>query len=254
MPGEVPEADNEAVPLAPLKHRCAYFLDDGPHSEIREEGNNEVAVSEVLGEFHGFYIGVHEDLYLYYFAPLIPELLSYPTFWRTVDVSHPVSFSREAVAKLAMEIPRRNFVRLSVSAVYDEYQKGKTRNRRPFYTHPPWLVKKASRATSFSSFLPGDAEAAPSQDLQAGIHRRLLGEVFFLRTQVRDMVAQRDFLVQPVRAFARWDLMREWLEKRIDQWDPTEEYRCYPLLLGGVDRADTLRSVVGSRFSEGPLP
>ncbi|KAF3561253.1 hypothetical protein DY000_02014275 [Brassica cretica] len=32
--GEISEADNEAVPMAPLRKRCSYFLDDGPRSEI----------------------------------------------------------------------------------------------------------------------------------------------------------------------------------------------------------------------------
>jgi len=35
--GEVPEADNEAILMAPLKQRCSYVLDDGPCSEIHEE-------------------------------------------------------------------------------------------------------------------------------------------------------------------------------------------------------------------------
>ncbi|KAL0846982.1 hypothetical protein Bca101_020228 [Brassica carinata] len=36
------------------------------------------------------------------------------------------------------------------------------------------------------------------------------------RTQVRDMMAQCDLLIQRVRASSRWEVMREWLEKRID--------------------------------------
>ncbi|KAF2544704.1 hypothetical protein F2Q70_00022581 [Brassica cretica] len=35
--GEILEADNEAVPMALLRQRCSYFLDDGPRSEIQEE-------------------------------------------------------------------------------------------------------------------------------------------------------------------------------------------------------------------------
>ncbi|KAG2282925.1 hypothetical protein Bca52824_054145 [Brassica carinata] len=35
--GEVPEADNEAIPMAPSKQRCSYVLDDGPCSEIHPE-------------------------------------------------------------------------------------------------------------------------------------------------------------------------------------------------------------------------
>ncbi|KAF3533476.1 hypothetical protein DY000_02039541 [Brassica cretica] len=34
--GDVPEADNEAVPMAPLRFRRSCFFDDGPRSEIRE--------------------------------------------------------------------------------------------------------------------------------------------------------------------------------------------------------------------------
>ncbi|KAG2270805.1 hypothetical protein Bca52824_065360 [Brassica carinata] len=34
--GDVPEADSEAVPMAPLRRLCSCFFDDGPRSEIRE--------------------------------------------------------------------------------------------------------------------------------------------------------------------------------------------------------------------------
>ncbi|KAF3576665.1 hypothetical protein DY000_02031414 [Brassica cretica] len=218
--GNVPEADSEAVPMAPLRRLRSCFFDDGPHSEIREGdlakirrkylihpslgmrspteferapdgGAGEVTIYEayleagfqgvirslidevssffgfcpsqltpltwrtlmaiqVLGELHGFSIGVHEILYSYYFDPLankdgfyhlrsrdgaplveepsrgvrgnhpfgdgwnsryvfvkIQEPVGYPTSWRTMDVSRPVSFAGEAVAKLIMGIPRR---------------------------------------------------------------------------------------------------------------------------------------------------
>ena len=138
--GNVPEADSEAVPMAPLRRLRSCFFDDGPRSEIREGdlanirrkylihpsvgmrspteferapdgGAGEVTIYEayleagfrgvipslidevssffgfcpsqltpltwrtlmaiqVLGELHGFSIGVHEILYSYYFAPL----------------------------------------------------------------------------------------------------------------------------------------------------------------------------------------
>ncbi|KAF3557670.1 hypothetical protein F2Q69_00012703 [Brassica cretica] len=82
----------------------------------------------------------------------------------TVDVSRPVSFAGEAVAKLVVGIPRRfrwvtflvsrealrhsrvwgkpfrvwgNAVRYPVSVIYDEYQKVKTRKRRLFYMWEP---------------------------------------------------------------------------------------------------------------------
>ncbi|KAL0898873.1 hypothetical protein Bca101_082834 [Brassica carinata] len=261
---EVPEADNEAVHMDSLKHR-SEILEEGNNEVVVFEAYLEAGfwgivpsliaevslyfafcpsqlttltwrtlmAIQVLGEFHGFSIRVHEVLYLYYLAPLlskpgfyhlrsrdgaplveepsrglrgnypfgddwdkqyvfarIPGLLSYPMFWRTVDVSRPVSFNGEAVVKLAMEILRRfrgvafpmskealchsriwgNVMRLSMSGAYDEYQKGKTRKRRPFYVPPARLAKTVSRATGFSSSLPGDAEASPSQDLEAGVH------------------------------------------------------------------------------------
>ena len=34
--GDVPEADSEAVPMAPLRRLRSCFFDDGPRSEIRE--------------------------------------------------------------------------------------------------------------------------------------------------------------------------------------------------------------------------
>ncbi|KAF2548699.1 hypothetical protein F2Q70_00021509 [Brassica cretica] len=34
--GNVPEADSEAVPMAPQRRLRSCFFDDGPHSEIRE--------------------------------------------------------------------------------------------------------------------------------------------------------------------------------------------------------------------------
>ncbi|KAF3580423.1 hypothetical protein DY000_02030819 [Brassica cretica] len=75
----------------------------------------------------------------------------------TVDVSRPVSFAGEAVAKLVVGIPRRfrwvtflvsrealrhsrvwgNAVRSPVSVIYDEYQKVKTRKRRLSYMWEP---------------------------------------------------------------------------------------------------------------------
>ncbi|KAF3535727.1 hypothetical protein F2Q69_00023810 [Brassica cretica] len=35
--GEISKVDNEAVPMAPLRQRFSYFLEDGPRSEIQEE-------------------------------------------------------------------------------------------------------------------------------------------------------------------------------------------------------------------------
>ncbi|KAH0936328.1 hypothetical protein HID58_013445 [Brassica napus] len=103
-----------------------------------------------------------------------------------------------------------NVARLPVSIIYDEYQKAKTRKRRPFYTHPPRLVRAAS-SVSRLSFVPPAATA-------------------------------------------RWELMKEWLEKKVDHWNPEEEYHCYlfwaegvdKLMTGGLVQAATSGSTTGS--------
>ncbi|CAG7863769.1 unnamed protein product [Brassica rapa] len=61
----------------------------------------------------------------------------------------------------------------------------------------------------------------------AGIQQRLLTELFSLRNRVSDMAAQSDLLIQQVRASSRWELMKEWLERRTEHWDPSEESRQY---------------------------
>lgn len=73
------------------------------------------------------------------------------------------------------------------------------------------------------------------------------------------MVARRDLLVQQVRTLARWELMKEWLKKRVEHWNPEEEYLRHMFLFGRLNhqsgsfsQAATPRSVVGMRFSEGP--
>ena len=99
----------------------------------------------------------------------------------------------------------------------------------------------------------------PNRDLLVDAPRRLTGEVFFLRSQVQDVMARQDLLVQQVKASARWELMKEWLEKRVEHWNPEEEYRHHLFLSGmlnhqsgGFSQVATPRSLVGSRFSEGP--
>ncbi|KAG2283036.1 hypothetical protein Bca4012_051713 [Brassica carinata] len=122
--GEVPEADKEAILMAPLKQHCSYVLDNGPCSEIQEE-----------------------------------DLIAI---------------------------------------------------RRKYAIHSS----------------------------------RLLTELFLLRNRVR--------------ASARWELMKEWLEGRTEHWDPEEEYRQHLLWSEGLGRRPrgvspiSPRSVAESRVSAGP--
>ena len=82
---------------------------------------------------------------------------------------------------------------------------------RPFYTPPPKLARAASSVNGLSSTSSTFSEAASNHDPLVDTHRRLIGEVFFLRSQVQDMMARQDLLVQQVRELARWELMKEWL-------------------------------------------
>ncbi|KAL0898934.1 hypothetical protein Bca101_082895 [Brassica carinata] len=202
------------------------------------------------------------------------EPIRYPTFWRIVDMSRPVSFAGEAVAKLVINIPlqfrwvsflgskealrhsrlRGNVLVLPISAIFRSYQGVKTRRKRSSRALPPRLV----RAADFVSGPP----PLPSVDVGAGInhsfpgdaHQKLFSEVLSLRGQVQDMMVRRDRLVQQVRVAARWELMKECLEERTGGWNPGKEYRSYLSLFGrpSVESGRPTTPVsTGSRVSAG---
>ena len=108
------------------------------------------------------------------------------------------------------------------------------RRRHPSYAHPPRLTRAALSTNGLSYTSSTGAEAVPNRDPLVDAHWRLIGEVFLLRGQMQDMVACWDLLVQQVRASARWELMKEWLEKRVEHWDPEGEYRCHLFLSGRI--------------------
>ncbi|KAL0846825.1 hypothetical protein Bca101_020071 [Brassica carinata] len=187
---------------------------------------------QVLGELHGLDIGVHEVTPgFYYLQPRdgallveepqrgirsnssfennlssryvfmkIQEPIHYPTFWRIVG----------------------NAARLPATVLYDEYQQAEAQRRRPPYAPPPRLDRMVSSSVGVRPFY---SESTTGDTPLAGIQQRLLAELFSLRNRVNDMAAQRDLLIQQVRALTRWELMKEWLEKRTEHWDPLEEYR-----------------------------
>ncbi|KAL0771606.1 hypothetical protein Bca101_036757 [Brassica carinata] len=206
---------------------------------------------QVLGELHGFSVGVHEILYSYYFAPLVNKagfyhlrsrdgtplveepsrgiLGNYPfgDGWNSRCIPHGFlcwRSSREAYNGSSSTIPMGDFsgnvARLPVSVVYDEYQKAKARKWRPSYTPPSRLAKAALSANGLSSTSSTSIEVGPNRDPLVDAHRRLIGE--------------------------------ELLEKRVEHWNPEEEYRRHLFLSGGIShqsgsfsQAATPRSVVG---------
>ncbi|KAG2311468.1 hypothetical protein Bca52824_023025 [Brassica carinata] len=50
-------------------------------------------------------------------------------------------------------------------------------------------------------------------------------EILFLRAQLRNMSSHQAWVTQRTRAFARLELMREWLEKNVNHRDLDGEYR-----------------------------
>ncbi|KAL0759136.1 hypothetical protein Bca101_075286 [Brassica carinata] len=188
----------------------------------------------------------------------IQEPFHYPTFWRTVGESRFLHLFPLVVDLLILGFVFRcissgifswgsggeedvddssalswgalfdeqggNITRLPASVLYDENQQAGTRRGRPFYAPPPRLTNMAPFGMGSGPFPPGNIIGdAPL----AGIQQRLLNELFSLCNRVSDMAAQRDLLIQQVRASSRWELIKEWLERRTEHWDPSEEYRQY---------------------------
>ncbi|KAL0847185.1 hypothetical protein Bca101_020431 [Brassica carinata] len=234
---------------------------------------------QVLGELRGFHIGVHEVLYSYCFAPLANK----PEFYflrardgaplvgeRSRDVSRPVSFAGEAVAKLVNEIPLQfrwvsflvskealrhshiwaSVVGLPLSAFFQNYQGVKAKRRRYSFNLPTRLARAAASASGPSPLPSVDAKVGIDYSLLEDIHQKLLADVSSLCGQVQDMMAHRDRLIQQVRVATRWRLMKEWLEERTGCWNPGEEYRRYLSLFGRPSmepRCPAIPTSAGSR-------
>ncbi|KAG2247511.1 hypothetical protein Bca52824_087139 [Brassica carinata] len=220
-------ADCEAVSMAPLSRRRSCFLDDVPRSEnlegdlasMRRKQNiiflrllSFSTYSSNLEDFNGHPstwgtpwifcrglplrgwleqpVRVREGpraAWLSYVLACIP-----PGFLRWKSRSEACNGSSSMIPM--GDLPG-NVARLPVSVVYDEYQKAKARKRRPSYTPPPRIARAALSANAMSSTSSTSAEVAPNRDPLVDAHRRLIGEVFLLRSQVQDMVARRDLLV-----------------------------------------------------------
>ncbi|KAF3501843.1 hypothetical protein F2Q69_00042853 [Brassica cretica] len=191
---------------------------------------------QVHGELHGFSIKpvrVREDsgasglpYVLVHCGCVSPGFLCWRSSGKTYNCNSPA---------IPLGDFSGNVARSPVSVIYDEYQKVKAHKWCLSYTPQPRLVTAALSVGGLSSILSTSTEIMPNWDLLADAHQRLTSEVFLLRGQVRDMMACRDLLIQQVRASARWELMKEWLEKRVDHWKPEEEYRRHLFLSGGFN-------------------
>ncbi|CAF1930010.1 unnamed protein product, partial [Brassica oleracea] len=180
-----------------------------------------------------------------------------------------------------MGVPRRfQWVTFLVSREALRHSRIWARKRHPSYTPPPRLERASLSANGPSSTSSTSVEVLPDRDPLVDAHRRLIGKVtdfgqslleerlplsqskmstvkilafLYVSGQMQDMVVRRDLLVQQVRASARWELMKEWLEKCLEHWNPEEEYRRHMFLSGRLNhqsgsfsQAAMPRSVVGS--------
>ncbi|KAH0866902.1 hypothetical protein HID58_073924, partial [Brassica napus] len=210
-------------------------------------------------------------LVLLAWVPLKAELILIP---REDRVSCLVSFLGEAVAKKMLAIARRfhgnlvlvgshlftfyssrNIARLPATVHYDEYQQAGTRRRCPFYAPPPRFTRATPPAARIR---PLPSRTAIGDVSLVDVQQRLLTELFLLRNRVRDMSIQHDLLIRQVRALTRWGLMKEWLEGRMEHWNPEEENRQHLLwsegsicLSGGFSQVGS-GSAAESRVSAGP--
>ncbi|KAL0816577.1 hypothetical protein Bca101_073021 [Brassica carinata] len=259
--GNVPEADSEAVPMAPLRRLRFCFFGDGPRSEIREgdlfnirrkylihlsmgmrsptEFERAPDGGAVLGELHGFSIGVHEILYSYYFAhmankdgfyhlrsrdsaPLVEEPLRgvrgnhpFGDGWNSryvfvkiqEPVGYPMSWRTVDVSRLI------SFAGEEVAKLIMGISSDSARSPVSVIYDEYQKVKARKRRLSYTP---------PTRLARAA-----------LSAGVQDMMACRDLLVQQVRASARWGLMKEWREKCLDHWNP-EEVSSSPVLIWRV--------------------
>ncbi|KAH0898592.1 hypothetical protein HID58_048160 [Brassica napus] len=70
----------------------------------------------------------------------------------------------------------------------------------------------------------------------------------------RDILIQKELAVRRTRTSARWELMKEWLEKNVGHWNPEEEYRQYSLVVGGDDQLGGFSLAMSSSSADGVRP
>ncbi|KAF2532572.1 hypothetical protein F2Q70_00029236 [Brassica cretica] len=238
---------SEAIPMAPLKQRERFTLDDGPCSEIREGGLKAIQKK----------YGIHSSVHMRSPSEFKRAPDGGPGEIAIYEVGgeEDVDDSSALLWGALFDEQGGNIARLPTSVLYDEYHQARTRRGRPFYAPPPHLTKMAPLGMGVGPFPPGNIIGeAP----RAGIQQSLLNELFSLRNRVSDMAAQRDLLIQQVRASSRWELMKEWLERRTKHWDPSEEYSqnlfwsIEPTCLADASLRVGPASATESRVSAGP--
>ncbi|CDY29459.1 BnaC05g32110D [Brassica napus] len=207
--GMASKTGSEAIPMASLKQRERFTLDDGPRSKIREGGLK--AIWKNMGSIPRL------DSRGAIFLSLCPlEDLSLPAPFpfgsRSVDSRFFFQIGGEedvndssVLSWGALFVEKGgNIARLPASVLYDEYQQAGTRRRLPFNAPPPRLTKMAPLGMGAGPFPLGN----------------IIGDA-------------------PLAASSRWELMKEWLERRTEHWDPSEDLADASLRVGPESAAES---------------
>nr|VDC84454.1 unnamed protein product [Brassica rapa] len=251
--GTASKTGSEAIPMAPLKQHERFTLDDGPRSEIYEGGLKAIRKKYGIHSLlQGLETGIHEVLYSYRFAPwrIVPEFyhlqprdgaplvekprrgigepFHYPTFWRTVGESCFLHFFPFVVDLLIVGFVFRLVAKKMLMIP--------RRFRGVHFLMSKEVVILRGFLLQFSmmniSRLGHKEGAIPPGNM--------IGDVLL------------------VRVSSRWELMKEWLERRMEHWDPSEEYSQYlfwsaePTRLADPSLRVGHESAVESRVSAGP--
>ncbi|KAF3525450.1 hypothetical protein F2Q69_00048542 [Brassica cretica] len=64
---------------------------------------------------------------------------------------------------------------------------------------------------------------------------KLQSESLFLQLKVQSLIRHQMLTFQRVRVMALWELIHEWLDKRVEHWKPKEEFHQYQLIMGVDD-------------------
>ncbi|KAL0802372.1 hypothetical protein Bca101_057548 [Brassica carinata] len=245
------EADSRGGILSLIAEVSSYF----PFypSQLTPSTWRTMIAIQVLGELHGIPFGVSKILYSYSFVPLMNKKGFYHIRSRDGEplVNEPPRGVRGGFSFGDLWNKRYGFMkvngtsgyplfwrsvggipRASISLIYNDYHKTRSWKRQPYFPLVPRAGSLVPPSITPSMSFVQDRSGG---DRPIGLRRRVPPheEVLFLRSQIRDVVSHQVLVVKRARAFAHWELMKEWSERNISHWDPDGEYRRLLSLGGG---------------------
>uniref|UniRef100_M4FH79 Uncharacterized protein n=1 Tax=Brassica campestris TaxID=3711 RepID=M4FH79_BRACM len=225
--GEVPEADNEAILMVPLKQRCSYVLDDGPCSEIQKEDLMAIRMKYAIHSLvqircpSAFERGadggpnewpsnkcnlVGNDIRCRATIQSAESKMSrvwcldIDRWYLCTSIDINLHLSRHLLGSIVSTDAHRSIVLplvdLYVSGVLPWGSSGET-GASDFWAFPisSTSINRLGAALPTARIRP-DSVGTPTGGIPLmGIQQRLLAELFLLCNRVRDMAAKRDLLI-----------------------------------------------------------